>query len=148
MRGTSAPAASIKIFTCGEWAAYSAWSTQKWKIYAEEKTGWPAGDWKWVYRNHTRSTRLLVDKADTLVLNVVVQGVVNSTGVSSALSVSGANHVYLKWNDILDARTDRGLVITNSSNVIVDTCELSNHIRPAAVHTPSRFTATTPNTLN
>lgn len=115
-------------------AAYSGWTTQKWKIFAEDKTGWPAGDWKWVYRNHTRSTRLLVNKADTLVFNVVVQGVVNSSGVSSSISVSGANNVYLKQTDILNAYTDRGLVILNSSNVVVEACELSNHVRPAAVH--------------
>ena len=128
-------------------AAYSGWTTQKWKIYAEDKTGWPAGTWKWVYRGVTLGTRLLVDKSDTLVINSTVQGVVNSTGVSNSIAVTGATNVYLKWTDVYDAYTDRGVAITGSSNVTMEDCYLSNHVRPSAVHSSFILVDSSPNVV-
>ncbi|MFA6961592.1 MAG: right-handed parallel beta-helix repeat-containing protein [Opitutaceae bacterium] len=128
-------------------AAYSGWTTQKWRIFAEDKTGWPTGGWKWVYRNVTLGTRLLVDKSDTLVINTTVQGVVNSTGVSNAIAVSGATNVYLKWTDIYDAYTDRGMSILNSNNVTMEDCFLSNHVRPSAVHSSFIVVDSSPNVV-
>lgn len=139
LTGNASSAGSAMIAT---WAAYS---TQKWRFTAENKTGWPAGNWKWVYNNVSLTSRLLVDKADTLVINSTIQGVVNSSGVSNSLGVSGASNVYIKWTDILDAYTDRGLTILNSSNVTVDACYLSNHVRPAAVHSSFLLVDSSPN---
>ncbi len=115
-------------------STYSGWSTQKWRAFAEDKVGWPAGNWKWVYRGVGLNSRLLINRSDTLVIDSIIQGVTNSSGVSNALCVSGATNVYIKWTDILDVSADRGLVISGSSNVTVDDCLLSNHVRPAAVH--------------
>ncbi|MDF3059300.1 MAG: Ricin-type beta-trefoil lectin domain-like [Rariglobus sp.] len=139
LTGNSGSGSSVMI------ATYSGWTTQKWHAFTENKTGWPAGNWKWVYRNVGLSSLLLIDKSDTLVINSTIQGVANSPGVTKALAVSGASNVYIKWTDILDVTADRGLVILNSSNVTVDDCLLSNHVRPSAVHSSFLLIDSSPN---
>ncbi len=124
--------------------AYSGLSSQKWFFFAEDKTDWPAGDWKWVYRKVHRSTRFLIDKSDTLVIDTVIQGVTNE---SSALTVAHARNVCLKRCNLLDVTTNMGLTITGSSNVTVDSCRLSNQIRPTGIHSSFLFINESPNVL-
>lgn len=115
-------------------AAYSGWTTQKWCFFSEDKTGWPAGDWKWVYRNVSRNTQLLVANSQTLVLNSTVQGVVNTDTATNAILVLNAQHVYIKGSNVLDPQTNVGVTVNGSCDVTVDGCTLSNHVRPSTFH--------------
>src|SRR5262249_24641548 len=92
-------------------AAYNAWSGQKWYFFAEDKTDWPAGSWKWIYRKVTRTTRLVIDQDDTLVLDTVVKGVGNTADGTDSLTVNTARNVYIKRSQILDAHTNMGMTI-------------------------------------
>jgi parallel beta-helix repeat protein len=88
----------------------------------------------------------LIDKSDTLVINTIFQDVAPTATISDVITVKWAKNVYFKWTDIVNPKTTYGININDSSNITIDDCEVSNHIRPTGVHSSAFRVNKAPNT--